>query len=1068
MSCTISANYSGYGIVLDASGFANPVTNLATIDFSAGYQGILAELPWAIGNRGLIEAAAPWADNVGVLIAAAGSVVNFPGATIEAGSGVVIEGAQAAMRNGGVIAGGRFDGVHLTHGGVVFNATGGRLTGVLHAAVVDGAAGTIVNGGVMRAAGAGGAVLRVGGRIVNAGTLSAASYAATIAGGAGTVVNEGMLAAGTGAAVYLADGGTVTNFGTLASGGQGVRIANGGQVDNQGRLLAGTGAGVLLTAGGGVLNAGTIASRLGAGVSIVGGGTVANAGLISGASAGVVFSGGAGTVIDDGTISASGAPIVFASGYANVLTMSGYATFSGTVDGANAIGAPVASTLVLADLSNYAFAQAAPVYRLGFYGTYGSGLTTVIGPLGPATLSGLGTGFTNFETIVNEAAWNFNNSDAIPAGVTLVNAGAIDGSGVTLGKGSVLLNRQGAGIMAGGSAEIRYGNGGYVVGEVLPPSEAVYAGSSSGEVTIVNDLAIYDRHTLGTGIVLLAGGTIANGALIAGGAAGVSLAGSGLVVNDGVATHVSGGVTYETVGSISGTIGISASGLTTIDNSGTISGSRAAVLLGAGYADRIVVRPGAEFAGLVDGGNAVGAGVVSTLELAPGAGTLAGLGTQFTDFGAVAVDAGATWTLGAASLASGATLDVAGTVVLGSGLSGGGVVAVEPGGEVAFAPGQAPSGVTIGLGGTVEVMGAAETIAGYGPGGLTLGGAAALTLDVTGSGRFSVRQANGNSYVTACFASGSRILADVGPCRVEALRVGMRVVTAGGRLAPVRWVGRRRVALARHPRPWDVMPVRVRASAFGDGVPSRDFVLSPDHAVLAGGVLIPVRYLLNGDTIAQETRDEVTYWHVELDRHDLVLAEGLACESYLDTGNRDAFEGGAATVLHPVFASAQGCLALVLDAADGRMVAARAALLARAGMVEREADIRLVVGGVTLRPRDEGGDLVFDLPAGYERGTLVSRVHVPAHVRADSSDTRELGVAVAGMWLDGRRVSLRALNDGWLAPERGFRWSDGAGMVPLSGARCLVLRLGPPGLYRVTARAAARSRRCRSRAAAAG
>jgi hypothetical protein len=59
--------------------------------------------------------------------------------------------------------------------------------------------------------------------------------------------------------------------------------------------------------------------------------------------------------------------------------------------------------------------------------------------------------------------------------------------------------------------------------------------------------------------------------------------------------------------------------------------------------------------------------------------------------------------------------------------------------------------------------------------------------------------------------------------------------------------------------------------------------------VFVDGVLIPIRYLVNGRTIAQEKVDAVTYYHVELPRHDVVLADGLPCESYLDTGNRGAF-----------------------------------------------------------------------------------------------------------------------------------------------------------------------------------
>ena len=47
-------------------------------------------------------------------------------------------------------------------------------------------------------------------------------------------------------------------------------------------------------------------------------------------------------------------------------------------------------------------------------------------------------------------------------------------------------------------------------------------------------------------------------------------------------------------------------------------------------------------------------------------------------------------------------------------------------------------------------------------------------------------------------------------------------------------------------------------------------------------------------TIVQEPIDEVTYYHVELATHDVILAKGLPCESNLDTVNRAAFEGGEA------------------------------------------------------------------------------------------------------------------------------------------------------------------------------
>ena len=101
-------------------------------------------------------------------------------------------------------------------------------------------------------------------------------------------------------------------------------------------------------------------------------------------------------------------------------------------------------------------------------------------------------------------------------------------------------------------------------------------------------------------------------------------------------------------------------------------------------------------------------------------------------------------------------------------------------------------------------------------------------------------------------AAGTRIATPDGEVAVEALRPGDHVRLASGGGADVRWVGHRRVWCDRHPRPHGVFPVRIRAGAFAPGQPARDLLLSPDHAVFADGVLIPMRCLLNGATISQE------------------------------------------------------------------------------------------------------------------------------------------------------------------------------------------------------------------------
>ena len=143
-----------------------------------------------------------------------------------------------------------------------------------------------------------------------------------------------------------------------------------------------------------------------------------------------------------------------------------------------------------------------------------------------------------------------------------------------------------------------------------------------------------------------------------------------------------------------------------------------------------------------------------------------------------------------------------------------------------------------------------------------------------------------------CFAAGTRIERIDGLVRVEDLRVGDQVMTAAGSREPIVWIGQRTVNCARHPKPEKVWPVRVQAGAFGDNVPMRDLYLSPDHAVFVNDVLVPVKLLINGTSIARVRRPSITYFHVELSRHEVILAEGLTVESYLDVGDRVNFQGG--------------------------------------------------------------------------------------------------------------------------------------------------------------------------------
>jgi hypothetical protein len=170
---------------------------------------------------------------------------------------------------------------------------------------------------------------------------------------------------------------------------------------------------------------------------------------------------------------------------------------------------------------------------------------------------------------------------------------------------------------------------------------------------------------------------------------------------------------------------------------------------------------------------------------------------------------------------------------------------------------------------------------------------ATLSLDPAASyGGFDLMAGSQDQLEVAtvpCFAAGTRILTDRGEVAVEALRIGDQVIAPDGTLEPIVWIGSRMIDCRRHPNPAQVFPVLMTAHAFGPCLPSRNLLLSPDHAVFMEQVLIPVKHLVNGDTVRQIRFGRIHYFHVELGRHGVVLAEGLPTESYLDTGDRPSF-----------------------------------------------------------------------------------------------------------------------------------------------------------------------------------
>ncbi len=134
-----------------------------------------------------------------------------------------------------------------------------------------------------------------------------------------------------------------------------------------------------------------------------------------------------------------------------------------------------------------------------------------------------------------------------------------------------------------------------------------------------------------------------------------------------------------------------------------------------------------------------------------------------------------------------------------------------------------------------------------------------------------------------CFCAGTMIATPTGAVAVESLAAGDLVLTADGQVRRVRWLGRSTIARV-FADPTQVLPIRIRAGALDENVPARDLLLSPGHAVRIGDVLVHAGALVNGTSIVRETDVPMvfTYYHLELDTHALLLAEGAPAESFLD------------------------------------------------------------------------------------------------------------------------------------------------------------------------------------------
>ncbi|MCB8881026.1 Hint domain-containing protein, partial [Acidisoma cellulosilytica] len=436
-----------------------------------------------------------------------------------------------------------------------------------------------------------------------------------------------------------------------------------------------------------------------------------------------------------------------------------------------------------------------------------------------------------------------------------------------------------------------------------------------GNADDVSTLQVDSTLTLGSGSVIQttsgfvsdaitgAGSVINNGAIVADAAAGTLIIGTTDFTNDGLLSVASGAdLQIQPFDAFinAGTLSVASGSLATIESVNTFSNTGAIVVNGGSLQ---------VFADLQGSGGVTSLSDGAQVEL--GASAAAGQDIQFLDgTDSLVLDDAADFASTVAGFQQGDSIVLTGF---------GGASETYADGVVTITQSSSVLGIPITTVATIQMEG-----------------------DYTANDFSTTTDASGDLILTVdvlpCFAAGTRIMTAEGEVAVEALKAGDRVVTVTTgkrRMRPIVWVGHRAVDISRHPAPEKVRPVRVQRGAFAPNLPARDLLLSPDHAIYAEGVLVPVKYLINGTTIrVDETAQHVVYHHVQLAQHEILLSEGLRTESYLESGGRGMFaNGGQPIVLHADFShiawDVLGCAPLKVTGSEVERIKAHLAKRAK-------------------------------------------------------------------------------------------------------------------------------------------
>jgi VCBS repeat-containing protein/autotransporter passenger strand-loop-strand repeat protein/autotransporter-associated beta strand protein len=325
--------------------------------------------------------------------------------------------------------------------------------------------------------------------------------------------------------------------------------------------------------------------------------------------------------------------------------------------------------------------------------------------------------------------------------------------------------------------------------------------------------------------------------------------------------------------------------------------------------------------------------------------------------------------------------------------------------------------------------------------------------DFTGDTFHLLEAADHSTLITeiACYCRGTLIRTKTNEIPVEALSIGDRVLTASGALRPIRWIGRRsyggRFIEGRN----DILPICFKAGSIGEGTPGRDLWISPHHAMYfenaAGGVLIEAKDLVNGTTIIQaKAIDSVEYFHIELETHDVIVAEGALSETFVDDHSRGMFHNAYEyAALYPDRSASPARYCAPRLAGGYEVEAIRRQLAPLAGLVECQqpsaaGELRSSVDRIDAR-RIEGWVQNVDHPEVpvcldiYANGRLIGRTLANLY----REDLRHAGLGSGrhafafvsdADWEAGKVEVRRSIDDALLFPKASFKKAEVIGDMP--------------------------------------